>query len=79
MSIYTKQDLTYSYDPDQMIPIYRIDYKYDEEGRLIMRENANADNGEMIPSARITYTYNDKGQMEREDTYWADELDAPCY
>ena len=79
VSISTKQDLSYSYDPDQMIPIYRIDYQYDEKGRIIMRENANADNGEMIPSARIIYTYNDNGQMVREDTYWADELDAPFY
>lgn len=79
VSITTEQDLSYSFDPTQLVPVYRIDYTYDEQGRIIVRENANAENGEMYPSARIVFTYDASGRLTREDTYWADEPDAPFY
>ena len=43
VSILTRQDLDHSYDPENLTDACRVDYQYDEQGNLVIRDNFNRD------------------------------------
>ena len=79
VSILTRQDLDHSYDPDNLTDACRVDYQYDEQGNLVIRDNFNRDfsTGELTQSARIVYTYDEDGGCTTEEQFWMFDLEKP--